>query len=281
MTEDHEISWAPSLSRPNVLERKPLNPKRSPSIHPFASPHFTINATLDTEENTNATGFFALSRPSFFLIALALMVLGVCFFAAGFGTGWWTAKHKRLETSNASKPSAGAGFSPYQMNALLEIVGAAGGNTGRMAYAAQRALDAQPAGGESGVVGISSSVPIATSTSPTSLGNQSAGIPVDEESGFLPSPPPSAATKTSYFVQLGAYATQRNALELIQYLNLQSIPAFLVQGKKTDGTPIFYVRTGAYGHFEVAQTVAKHFTDESGLSATVVAPAKGEKRLNP
>ena len=258
VTETNEISWAPHVSYPHILQREPLSQKPAFAPHPIARPPTPTRFSAETEEDGSLAGGFTLSKPSLMLIAFALMMLGICFFAAGFGTGWWTAQRQQKSLSEPIKQIHGQAFDPAQMNALLEVVGAVGGNTGRIAYAAQRALDAQQPQNP-----VQSNAP-STQTGVSSLSSIGKNLETNRTAPSL------KETEGSYFVQLGAFVAENNAVELIQSLNSQSIPAFLVPKKKEDGTVMFCVRTGEYRLFNLAQKAAETLSDQFGLSATVV-----------
>jgi len=271
MAEDKEISWAPSIAHPHVLERRPSSSKGVSFVHPAAVHPASFPSLPEESDEKNSRGIFAFSKPSALFIALTLMLLGLCFFAAGFSTGWWSASHKQTPSSlsHAGQPAVNRN----QINALLEIVGATGGNTGRMAYAAQRALEQNT---PQGYASAPPDKPLPTSGNPATIGNEGISAPQ-----LTPSLSSSQKEVPLYMIQLGAYVAKTNALDLVQSLQHLSILAFVVQGKGADGAPIFYVRTGGYDLYDVAQKVAQTLSEQSHLSATVVMPSAGEKRLAP
>ncbi|MGL4426857.1 MAG: SPOR domain-containing protein [Alphaproteobacteria bacterium] len=291
MAHTKEISWSPSAPR-HQGGVEVLGQQRG-YIHPaaiqasFQGPEYGHRSRGGDRKET----YSGVGRLSLLSIGFSLMLLGICFFGSGFWVGCWFAE-KNTATSSLASLSLAPGKSPLSAshaNALLEIVGAAGGNIGRVAGAAQRVMEsehqAMPEGRSvpenlQNVVNTPHATPIipgltTTVTSPqTSEHSLSSAIPATHD-GLPPSP------QTLYSVQLGAYAARVNAVDLMHQLQQElAIPTFLVEGKNTDGTPVFYVRAGSYHPFGLAKAAAKSIAEQSNLTAIVVATSPGEKRLS-
>ncbi|MGL4372010.1 MAG: SPOR domain-containing protein [Alphaproteobacteria bacterium] len=290
MTHTKEISWSPSA--PRQRGGVEILGKQRGYIHPaaiqasFQGPEYGYRSRDgDRKETYNGVGGLSLLS-----IGFSLMLLGICFFGSGFWVGCWFAG-KDTATSSLASLSLAPGKSPLSAshaNALLEIVGAAGGNIGRVAGAAQRVMEEERQAippGESEPQNLPNGVntPHATPMTPgltttvtsPQTHEHSASSAMAAHDGLSPSP------QTLYSIQLGAYAARANAVDLIHQLQQElAIPTFLVEGKNTDGTPVFYVRAGSYHPFGLAKAAAKSIAEQSNLTAVVVATSPGEKRLS-
>ncbi|MGL5784604.1 MAG: SPOR domain-containing protein [Alphaproteobacteria bacterium] len=290
MTHTKEISWSPSAP-PQHGGVGFLGQQRG-YIHPaaiqasFQGPEYGYKGGRENRKEA----YGGIGRLSLLSIGLSLMLLGICFFGSGFWVGCWFSG-KNTTVSSLASLSLAPGKSPLNAshtNALLEILGAAGGNIGRIAGAAQRVVEeerqtTEPV--EGNVAQNSASVvntPSGTSTIPglttTIIPPQAPGSSVS--SAMAPHGNVSSSPQTLYSVQLGAYAARDNAIDLMHKLQGLTIPTFLVEGKNTDGTPVFYVRAGSYHPFGLAQTAAKSIAEQSNLTAVVVTTSSGEKRLS-
>lgn len=78
-------------------------------------------------------------------------------------------------------------------------------------------------------------------------------------------PPSSSLPSTSsenYTVQLGVYASKENASNLVSHLQGLSINSQITQSKAPDGGTMYYVHSGLYGDYNVAQDAASQFADQ-------------------
>jgi cell division septation protein DedD len=287
MTNTKELSWSPSAPQQRALEGTDVFSQRPRYIHPAAI-HASFPAPgYGYRDKGNSESFKTLGKLSFLSIGFGLMLLGACFFGSGFWMGCWVSG-KNGATATASLASlstapTGSLLSPSHANALLEIIGASGGNTGRIAEAAQRSLEANQQGAYTEETALTPSA----ATMPNSLAS---GLATRSPGAFFTSSPSPAMrpgenrlsppAQTLYSVQLGAYATKANAADLMHQLQELAIPTFLVEGKSAEGTPVFYVRAGAYHPFELAEAAARSIAEQSNLTAVVVTPGPGEKRLS-
>jgi cell division septation protein DedD len=76
---------------------------------------------------------------------------------------------------------------------------------------------------------------------------------------------PSAASPTSsekYTIQLGVYASKENATNLVSQLQGLNINASITQSKAPDGTTVYYVHSGLYGDYNMANEAASQFADQ-------------------
>ncbi|MGL5720509.1 MAG: SPOR domain-containing protein [Alphaproteobacteria bacterium] len=295
MTHTKEISWSPSAPRQHgSVEVLGQQQRGYGYVHPaaiqasFQRPEYGYRSRGgDRKETYSGVGGLSLLS-----IGFSLMLLGICFFGSGFWVGCWFAGKDTATSSLASLSLAPGKFSlnANHANALLEIVGAAGGNIGRVAGAAQRVMEAERqtatpmegnvAQNSANIVNTTHATPMIPGLTTTVItspqtSEHSASSAMAAHDGLSPSP------QTLYSIQLGAYAARANAVDLMHQLQQElAIPTFLVEGKNTDGTPVFYVRAGSYHPFGLAKAAAKSIAEQSNLTAIVVATSPGEKRLS-
>lgn len=77
--------------------------------------------------------------------------------------------------------------------------------------------------------------------------------------------PSSSAPSTSsenYTIQLGVYASKENASNLVSHLQGLSINSQITQSKAPDGGTMYYVHSGLYGDYNMAQEAASQFADQ-------------------
>lgn len=114
---------------------------------------------------------------------------------------------------------------------------------------------------------------ITTPTPPSSMPTitPSTSAPTTSAPTAAPQPSPSSAAQPSaasptssekYTVQLGVYASKENATNLVSQLQGLNINASVTQGKAPDGTTAYYVHSGLYGDYNMANEAASQFADQ-------------------
>lgn len=74
--------------------------------------------------------------------------------------------------------------------------------------------------------------------------------------------PKSSTSSENYTVQLGVYASKENASNLVSHLQGQNINSQITQSKASDGGTMYYVHSGLYGNYNMAQDAASQFADQ-------------------
>ena len=72
----------------------------------------------------------------------------------------------------------------------------------------------------------------------------------------------SSTSSENYTVQLGVYASKENASNLVSHLQGLSINSQITQSKAPDGGSMYYVHSGLYGNYNMAQDAAAQFADQ-------------------
>lgn len=83
-----------------------------------------------------------------------------------------------------------------------------------------------------------------------------------QSSTVSPSWPPPSISSENYTVQLGVYASKENASNLVSHLQGLSINSQITQSKASDGGSMYYVHSGLYGNYNMAQDAASQFADQ-------------------
>ncbi|MBX9621290.1 MAG: SPOR domain-containing protein [Alphaproteobacteria bacterium] len=97
----------------------------------------------------------------------------------------------------------------------------------------------------------------APATSPQSSAPSSSQPSVVSPSSSLPS-----TSSENYTVQLGVYASKENASNLVSHLQGLSINSQIMQSKAPEGGAMYYVHSGLYGDYNMAQDAASQFADQ-------------------
>jgi cell division septation protein DedD len=97
----------------------------------------------------------------------------------------------------------------------------------------------------------------APATAPQSSAPSSPQPSVVSPSSSIPS-----TSSENYTVQLGVYASKENASNLVSHLQGLSINSQITQSKVPDGGTIYYVHSGLYGDYNMAQEAASQFADQ-------------------
>jgi len=232
---------------------------------------------------------FAMSKLSLFSIVLSLMLFGAFVFAGGFLAGYWvgggTTPSSSVAYSASQIPTSGA---PSALDRGLSDIGLQGIAGQQAAYATQNAIAGTPIPGvPSELQPFTSSVQFAASNAvaqkvgqnvASSVGNTLSGAtsgsaPGTSSSGAAggTSSSTAAASGQHYTVQLGIFATQENAQEMISrlqsksYTNPQVVPT-----KNANGETLYAVNSGDYPSYQTASAVAAQFVKQNIPGAMVV-----------
>lgn len=287
MVRTKKISWSPSAPR-HRGSVEILGKQQHGYLHPAAIQASFQGPEYGYRDGDRKEAYNSVGKLSLLSIGFSLMLLGICFFGSGVWVGCWFAERNATTPFSLPLASGKSPLSANHANALLEIVGAAGGNIGRVAGTAQRVMENErqnvPTGDSvtqnpSTVVNIPQAAPTIPGLTATDASSQisehSSSATSTTHNELSPEP------QTLYSIQLGAYAARANAVDLMHQLQQKlAIPTFLVEGKSIDGTPVFYVRAGSYHPFGLAKAAAKSVAEQSNLTAVVVATSPGEKRLS-
>lgn len=232
---------------------------------------------------------FAMSKLSLFSIILSLMLFGALVFAGGFLAGYWVSGGSTTSSgitySAAQIPTSGA---PSALDRGLSDIGLQNIAGQQAAYAAQNALAGTPIPGvPSELQPFTSSVQFAASNAVAQKVGQNVASSVGNTlSGAKPGGTPSASPQTGsggasssaaaasgqhYTVQLGIFATQENAQEMISRLQSKSFTnPQILPTKNTNGETLYAVNSGDYPSYQTASAVAAQFAKQNIPGAMVV-----------
>ena len=233
---------------------------------------------------------FAMSKLSLFSIILSLMLFGAFVFAGGFLAGYWVAGGASPSASGsyaaAQIPTSGASSA---IDRGLKDIGLQNIAGQQAVYATQNAIAGTPIPGvPSALQPFTSSVQFAASNAvsekvgqniASSVGNTLSGKSTSPSSASSQSASTgqSSNSKTSsqsgqhYSVQLGIFATQENAQEMISRLQSKSYAnANVVPVKQSSGEVLYAVNSGDYPNYQTASAVAAQFAKQNIPGAMVV-----------
>jgi cell division septation protein DedD len=244
---------------------------------------------------------FAMSKLSLFSIILSLMLFGALIFAGGFLTGYWigggvTAGTRSTSMTAPQIPTNGA---PSALARGLNDIGFQNIAGDQAADATQNLIAGhQIPGIPDALQPLASSVQFATSNAVSrnvgenvtnSVGNnlnsQSHVRSPNSSAPGAPSgsmAPGSNNTKNSqhFSIQLGIFATQENAQEMISRLQTKSyVTANIVPVKQPNGEILYAVNSGNYPNYQAASAVAAQFAKLNipGAMVIPIQPQGGKK----
>lgn len=103
---------------------------------------------------------------------------------------------------------------------------------------------------------------ITPSTNVPATAPQSSAPSSSQPSVISPGSSTPSTSSENYTVQLGVYASKENASNLVSHLQGLSINSQIMQNKGPDGGAMYYVHSGLYGDYNMAQEAASQFADQ-------------------
>lgn len=181
-----------------------------------------------------------VEKSSFLFLALGLMVLGICFFIAGFLFSLWV--QKTVPSTERSVIShTQAGIAAQTAHLVKDRVTA-------VSSAASHAVS-----------------PVST--------------PLPAEATEKSSSQVSPESEMRYAIQLGAFVTRENATDLVDKLKARQIASSIHEEQDASGAPLFCVRTtNEFATYKAAESAAGSLFHQEAISAFVVPIASATKK---